>query len=285
MKPINLILSSLISLNLLCPSAFAWGKFGHQAVGKIAENHLTENARKKINEILDPGVSMSDISTCPDVIKKDSVYCANSFEIPKESETSSWHFINLPVNQNIDIPMFKNFCKNSNCITEELKINLNNLKSPDANKYQKEIALMFVVHLMGDLHQPLHCANDHDKGGNGKSVKIIWENDNEKKVSLHHLWDNIIFTDSELKKLNFDDFIKEREQEIDNLNTSDWFTTSIDDWALESYSFSKATIYPEYYKTSGKITNVYKRSMQKVAFLQIEKAGFRLAKLLNEIFF
>lgn len=280
----KILFSCFFTINLLSCPAMAWSKFGHETVAMIAEDHLTGKARQEISIILSPGVTLLNISTCADSVRNKAISCGGSFSVPKEPETSPWHFINLPVNQDISLSSIENYCKDGNCVTKEINNNLDILKSPGSSKYDKQVALMFVVHLLGDLHEPLHCSDDNDNGGNKKNVTINENSGQIETESLHHLWDNIIFADKELKETDFGNFVMMLERDITNTDTSSWLDTSVEQWTIDSYEISKNIIYPEYIKKSGSVDEAYQIKIQKIAFSQLEKAGIRLAKLLNDVF-
>ena len=143
---------------------------------------------------------------------------------------------------------------------------------------------MFLVHLVGDLHQPLHNATDGDSGGNAKLVRFMATPHARKPMNLHHLWDNMIMKDSEVKKRRPADFADGLEADMKEKNTAEWSQGElIDSAALESFSIAKTRIYRAYATEGGNsIGRDYQRELQPVAFEQVEKAGVRLAALLNQ---
>ena len=144
-----------------------------------------------------------------------------------------------------------------------------------------------MVHLMGDLHMPLHCADDSDKGGNDKLVrfKTPGRRGRGSKIKLHALWDRLIeiHTDEDPRGLATD-----LEKEIKAMDRSVWTQDDEKAWAFESYQIAKTVIYkgmdpgPQDY-TDNTLPGDYYEKMRPIVEQQLEKAGIRLAFVLNEI--
>lgn len=250
-------LSLIISLSLI-----SWGIKGHQAVGQIAENHLTPKTRESIQKLLGHE-SLAEVSTWADEIRT----------IPQYKGTGIYHYVNLPSGLS-----FEQFANTIKTMPEDnvYKIVLRceqELKDPSRSKNQKVIALKFLVHLVGDLHQPMHVSHAEDKGGGTISVSLMGYNYN-----LHGLWDEGLIDHEGLSSkqmaINYD---TARPEEIKK-----WQSDDLMIWLWESYQvatilYQEAAENPlfdeEYYKTH--ITVLQKR---------IEKGGIRLAGVLNGIF-
>jgi hypothetical protein len=152
--------------------ACSWGGKGHEIVGAIAEAHLTDTARKRIKELLPQGTTLADASTWPDKAGR---------QIP---DMDAYHYVNLPKDANRYDQ--QRDCKLRNCVIEAIAWYVQVLKSQDAPRNKKRIALRFVAHL-GDIHQPLHAGFAEDRGGNGLDVRF-----NGRKENLHSLWDTAL---------------------------------------------------------------------------------------------
>jgi hypothetical protein len=131
---------------------------GHEIVAAIAETHLTDAARKRIEELLPQGTTLADASTWPDKAGR---------EIP---DMDAYHFVNFPKDANTYDQ--QRDCKLRNCIVEAIAWYVQVLTSPDAPRNEKRIALRFVAHLFGDIHQPLHAGFAEDRGGNSVDVRF-----------------------------------------------------------------------------------------------------------------
>ena len=215
--------------------AFCWGQSGHRIVGELAQKHLTSTAKLKINTLFDLDSKTEDrngggkdhllaqISTWADEIRSDR----------SMDKYKPWHYINIA-----DGETYQNSEKNPNgdMITaiKDMEVKLRN---EDSSKDDKIFALKFLVHLIGDLHQPLHVGRVEDKGAN--TVRVLWFG---KPMNLHAVWDGAIirqFIDQE--KLDYIQFTN-----LINFATQDeiqkWQSTSYEDWAQEDLEL-RATVY------------------------------------------
>ena len=137
-----LILLSLISLD----NPMLWGEIGHKVVGEIAERKLDPDVKYIINDLLD-GESMASASTWADEIKSDPLY----------QKYSPWHYVNMPLDME-----YENSKKNpKGDIVFALKQSIKILKNPDSAIEEKSFYLKFLIHLVGDIHQPLHLSLIH----------------------------------------------------------------------------------------------------------------------------
>lgn len=259
-------------------SAFPWGRVGHETVAFIASQNLSPKTAAAINPLL-VGQTLVQVSTWADEIK------------PHRRSTAPWHYINLPVCQPIlvsDIPRYfanQGHTKDDNVICQ-IKIDISLLKSGRGSLQEREYALWFLVHFVGDLHMPLHIADDNDRGGNSKQVRFFSPTSRSNKghvTNLHSLWDNLI----EIKAAEDPAVLGNRLNTMLNPSqTKKWSTGSIEDWSLESYTLAKSAIYPD--MNPGADFSILKRSyysqMRPLVDEQLEKAGIRLAFLLNNIF-
>ena len=173
-----------------------WGKTGHRVVAEIAKKNLTENALKKINSILD-GESLPTVSTWADEIKSD----------PESRKYNTWHYVNIPLDED-----YADIEKNKNgdvvtAINECIEV-LKNKNSPLSSKV---FYLKFLIHLVGDIHQPLHVGRFEDRGGNDIKVKFFG-----KQTNLHRLWDTDMINDHMMSYSEF----AENLDKIKFINTS-----------------------------------------------------------------
>ncbi|RYE16667.1 MAG: S1/P1 Nuclease, partial [Sphingobacteriaceae bacterium] len=162
--------------------SMAWGMLGHRVVGQIADSYLTKKARKNIALILgDESVAMA--STWADFIKSDKAY----------NYLSSWHYIDF--DQPYTYPQMQSFLKQDTAVNASTKLNLiiSQLKNKNLAQDQKLLYLRLLIHIVGDVHQPMHTAHTADKGGN--DIKLFWFN---KPTNLHALWDSEMIDDQQL---------------------------------------------------------------------------------------
>lgn len=260
MKKIVLsVLVSFISLFLL-----SWGVIGHRAIGKIAENHLTSRARDSVKALLGTE-SLADVSTYADEIRSQDAF----------KNTGAWHYINLPLGLSES-----DFIKKVSTMVDEnvysaLVRSEHELTDSKSTRDQKIFALKFIVHLVGDLHQPMHVSREEDKGGN-----TIQLNYNGKGTNLHRLWDSGLIEKQgytfEQVAVNYD---SASPAEIKKMQSDGIMT-----WIYESY-LASSILYAEVDSMKSRsIDDHYTTRHLPVVEERIEKAGIRLAGLLNLLF-
>jgi hypothetical protein len=240
----------------------SWGPTGHEAIALIAENHLTPEAKQAVKNILGRE-TLADVSNYADEIRSD----------PEYKYTGAWHYVNVPPGYNYQ--QFSNAVmtmRGDNVYKEVLKFELD-LRDPDKSKTQKAMALKFLVHLIGDLHQPMHVSNAADKGGNDIAIKF-----NGAYGNLHQLWDSGLIDRQGLT-------YKQMAAGYDNATPAEikrWQSEDLMVWLWESYQIS-SILYQEAAKDPNFDDGYYKAHLP-VLEKRIEKAGIRLAGVLNAIF-
>ncbi len=257
----KILIFSLLSFFLL-PSIPAispnWGQTGHRVVGEIAQQHLSCRAKRKIKKLLD-GQSLALISTFADEIKSDRKY--KSF--------SPWHYVNIPFDKN-----YHNCEKSSkgDLVTGIAKCK-EVIKDKKASKSEKVFYLKLLVHLIGDLHQPLHIGRREDKGGN--TIQVQWFG---KGTNLHRVWDSNMLdqygmTYTELAK-NAKHLSKDAIKNIQKGDVLSWIeeTRIITKKVYASAAVGEKLKYRYMYDHFATVRE------------QLQKAGLRLAKELNELF-
>lgn len=149
--------------------AQAWGSQGHHVVARLAETQLSPAARSEVQRLLalEPGASMENISTWAD----------NN----RDTTTGPWHYVNLP-RGNCHYEAARD-CPQGQCVVEAIEQQSKVLASnaPDAERL---LALKYLVHFMGDVHQPLHAGHEDDRGGNRYQLQAFMAGTN-----LHAIWD------------------------------------------------------------------------------------------------
>lgn len=275
------------------PTASGWSRVGHQAVALIAEHRLSSAALNQVHGILGPGVGLAEISGCADNIKRRSIKCADLFQVARDPSSRKQHYINISIKDSPNLSTIMAYCRihgNARaCIIDQIQECLAILKDPAATRAQKQIALMFIVHFVGDLHQPLHNAFEVDAkgrgdgGGNGAEVWFMQSQRAKHPMNLHHVWDNMLETDAVLKRTGASEYAKRLEAGILEKDVAPWLKSDSTDAALESFKIAKTVIYPAYHTNGGKrLGKEYRERMQPIAFEQVQKAGVRLAAMLDE---
>jgi nuclease S1 len=181
------LIALLLGLNL--PSrAFGWGGDGHKIVARMAAKMLTTKARTQVTALLAQGETLESIALWADGLR-------GNFNAPgARPETPQWHFVDIPRGENYDESDDCVETPNGSCVVSALVIFQAVLSKKKEGYYNEKFnryeALKFIVHFVGDIHQPLHCINDNDIGGNRKKVR--WLNLGER--NLHGVWDSDILT-------------------------------------------------------------------------------------------
>ena len=242
-------------------AARAWGPEGHSAVARIAASNLTAQAQAEAKSLLTPHETLAVISSWADDVRTD------------HPETGPWHFIDIPLTAStIDM---ERECAEGNCVVHKIEEFESVLKNKSADAAARREALEFLVHFMGDLHQPLHASDNNDQGGNKVQVIFLGQPGN-----LHAVWDSGIIR---REKLWGDQLATTLEQRITPEQKAAWKRGSVSDWALESHALAVKVVYGKLPAGSPpNLSDDYTQSMLPVVEEQIEKAGIRLAYLLNQ---
>ncbi|PCJ21452.1 MAG: S1/P1 Nuclease [Candidatus Cloacimonadota bacterium] len=236
-------------------SLFTWGQIGHRVVGDIAQKYLDPIVLKKVNTLLE-GRDLAMVSNWCDHIK--------SFK--KHDHTFWWHFVNVE-----DGKRYSEVTHNKNGdIVEAIQRFSKQLANDKLSFQKRHEALKWLVHLLGDIHQPLHVGYAKDQGGNLISVKWFG-----KKSNLHAVWDEGIINHQELsytelsKLINFTNV-----EQLKKLQNSD-----VNVWLNEGMKLRKRV----YDLKSKELSYAYQAHNVEFLNSQLLKAGIRLAGLLNKV--
>lgn len=251
MKAIVFILTLFITSN-----TYSWGSIGHRVVARIAELNLDQKTKDKIKNILGKD-DLVTVATFPDFVKADKSY----------DHYSPYHYVS------IDDPKLgyekspKNPKKDIIWAIDHFR---KNLKSKD--KDTKKEALTYLVHLVGDIHQPLHVGYSKDRGGN--TIKLKWFG---KEINLHSLWDDVLIEFQKLSYTEYADFInrltKEEKKEIQNDDVMVWAKESIE---LRDRAYDYPKNLKKYWEYEYNYKNIHTLNDR------LNKAGLRLAYLLKK---
>lgn len=251
----------IILLVMMPLSLISWGVTGHRTVGKIAENHLSPEAKEAIKKLIG-NESLADISNWADDIRADAAY----------RYTGAWHYVNVPAG--LTFEQFSATVKHmpeDNVYKAVLQYKMI-LENPKKSRSERTIALKYLVHLIGDLHQPMHVSHAEDKGGNAIAVTFINDNDN-----LHGLWDSGLIDHQHLS-------YKQMAETYDTatpLEIEKWQSDDLMVWLWESYQIS--TILYQEAADNPRFGEEYYQEHLPVLQKRIEKAGIRLAGVLNAV--
>ena len=246
---------------------FAWGGDGHQIVALIAEERLTPEAEAGVKELLgEANMSDAEVVSWADEIRR------------QRRATAPWHYVNIPAGAGAFDPN-RDGNGGDNIIGKIAAFEklLSDRKAPQADRVE---ALKFLIHFVGDIHQPLHCVERNgDKGGNGR---LVFFRERQKAVSLHLCWDSLILLHRKQRTrvANYADGLNGK---ISGDQATAWAKGAAVDWANESQRVAVERVYAGVPADGPppKLTNEYIEKSGSVVDEQLQKAGVRLATILN----
>jgi hypothetical protein len=246
-------------LTLSATNAFAWGANGHRVTGAIAEPLLSPKAKAAVTAILG-NESLAEASTWPDEMRP-------SPDPFWQTKAGPWHYVTVPAGK-----LYKDVTAppEGDAYTALTQFAAT-LKSRTATKEEKQLALRFSVHIIGDLHQPLHVGNGTDRGGNDRRVTF-----GRDETNLHAVWDGNLIEREQLSYTEMTAFLSRR-------LTPQWIRANAQAdphvWINES-----ATIRDLIYPTEDRIGNRYAFDHQETVDTRLMQAGVRMAAYLNALF-
>jgi hypothetical protein len=252
------LLTTLLLITMT-PTVFAWGQTGHRVTGAIAEIYLTDKAKKQVKKILGTE-SLAEASTWPDEMR------SNPADFWQKT-ASPYHYVSIPKGKTypeVGAPA------QGDSVTALKKFTAI-LKDPKSTLEQRQLALRFVVHIAGDLHQPLHAGNGTDRGGNDVKLTFFGEDSN-----LHRVWDSGLIDRQNLSYTEMSDWLSRR---ITKKQAKDWRVADPQVWIAESAKI-RDTIYPE----SDRISWDYNYQNIDTVKTRLSQGGVRIATYLNELF-
>jgi S1/P1 Nuclease len=314
MKPVKLSLCTIgvLLLFLNAPAVMAWGCKGHQTVAFLAEKHLTPEAKQMFQALLtenpiDPSLKRFCGNALTDVFADAATWADD--ERSKAPKTAPWHFIDIPLEATQN--QVKQFCGATGCVTQAIVDQLAILKDKTASPANRAEALRFLIHFVGDLHQPLHASTNSDRGGNCVPVKYLRRNPHPAGGSytpnLHAIWDTEM-VEHDMEGASPADFAETLDAEFKNSEKA-WTQggMQLDAWAWEGHQHAVSTSYGalpikiaiepnvqvekctddndigdrmlHLHETAGQL---YVEAAAPVIEERLAQAGFRLAMILNQ---
>jgi|SRR6266850_1596192 len=241
---------------LISADGFGWGPTGHRVTGLIAEHYLNSKAKKKIKHLLGQE-SLALVSTWMDDIRSDSTHI----------DMADWHWVTIETGMTYD--QSKKNPKGDVITTLERVIA--ELKSRRLTPQQELEDLRILIHLVADIHQPLHVGCCDDAGGNRAKVKWF-----RSESNLHRVWDSDMIDDSRFSYTELVDALGEP----DKLTVSVLQKNTVRDWVDESMTFRKQV----YDIGEGNLGYKYNYKNFPIVKLRLVQAGVRLAGILNQIY-
>lgn len=286
MKPLRRLFVTAFLL-LIAPAALGWSALGHRLIGELAQRHLTPAARAQVAELLagEPDPTLAGVATWADTLRD------NDPELSKK--TSRWHYVNFAAGDCDYQP--KRDCPNGDCVVAQIDAQRKILADRSQPLAARRDALKFLVHLVGDVHQPLHASNRKDKGGNDFQISLRTPLapeayardryvDGVMGTNLHSVWDYYILGSTDLGAAEPAARGNQTDAYADKLGALTWPTPTAKEttdpvaWAEESCRLVDSQ---QLYPVQHKMDKAYLDAHRALAEQRVRQAAFRLANLLN----
>lgn len=286
MNPLTRAIAALALAAAVPTTAFAWGGEGHEVIAAIARARLTAATRARVDAIL---ARDRDILTTPDMLARAT--WADAWRGAGHRETAEWHFVDIELDHaDMDAACHSHPAAAvpagagpaDACIIDRLNAFSAELGARNTPPSERLLALQYVLHLVGDLHQPLHVADNHDRGGNCVHLAL----GGQRTANLHGYWDTIV-----VRELGSDPgaLAARLTPEITPALAARWGRGDMESWARETHAVAVSTAYS--FATPPRCANDdpplllpkgYDAAAQRAARLQLERAGVRLAVVLEK---
>ena len=280
------IVAMLVAIAALVPApAEAWGNEGHETVALIARSYLTPDVRAKVDALL---ASDPDALTAPDMGSRAT--WADAWRGAGHRETASWHFVDIE----LAAPDLHSACFGfpapanpasagpaQDCVVDKVREFSAELASSATPQSERVLALKYLLHFVGDLHQPLHSSDNQDRGGNCVLLSL----GGARTVNLHAWWDTVVVGELGTDPVALAATLRAR---ITPAQLTQWRTGDAGTWAQEAFGVARTTAY-RVGSAPGCGTGAapiplpegYDAAARAAAALQLERAGVRLAAVLN----
>jgi S1/P1 Nuclease len=271
-QQIRLMVTVSLLVWLAPTKLLGWGRDGHAIIATLAEAHLTESARLGVKALL-KDQSLASVSSWADEVR------------PQRDETYDWHFVDIPKNAAAfdeardcyrpDDNHAEAQTDHHNCVVDRIGMFQQVLMNPSASETERVEALKFIVHFVGDVHQPLHAIGEA-RGGNDIKISEFGSTQcGPHPCNLHGAWDSGLIAHADLGQ-------QEYVQHLEQLISEQHLTASgnPEDWANESHEYAQAA----WLVDGGQVDENYYKAQIKVVDTRLALAGLRLAALLNDVF-
>jgi hypothetical protein len=259
------VLAVAVLLVWCVPTALqAWGREGHTAIARVAWERLSDDARERITILLG-GADVTDVVMWPDG-SRNSTHRASY----------NWHFVNIPITSD-------GYRRNRDCrprsrgdciIAALVRLERNELTNVDMTITPRE-RLMFLLHFVGDLHQPLHAGHNGDLGGTQRDIEPIGDRD-----SLHSAWDSGIIRAS---RVSIDNLVARANAWLETQDEAAIADGLYRNWAMEGFAIARDVAYPQV-ENDNKITDSERRTALRLIEQRVAEGGVRLAAVLNRVY-
>lgn len=273
LNPLISLFLVLFIIALVPDRAVAWGDKAHSVIALIATERLSPSARQEIGELLGKGESLESVSGWADAIRS------------RRRDSTNWHHVDIPLARSQYIP--SEDCREG-CVIQALDEQIRILRDRSASVSQRAEALKFVIHLLGDLHQPFHVTTNTRPGDDGANrVKVSRYG---RSMSLHTVWDDDLIREALGESTNVEAYAEQLSSRTKGRSQTTLSTQgSVTDWALEAHRLAWVAYVPTaddfFMINDGKLwvlEDFYYQKSQRLMETQLLRAGVRLAKVLND---
>ncbi|MGN6376936.1 MAG: S1/P1 nuclease [Sphingomonas sp.] len=259
--------------------AFAYWEFGHETVARIAMANVKPETRARVLALLKHS-ALLDTPTCPAATPAEAAVWPDCVKTlgDRFKNTFAWHYQDVEICQPFDL---KTPCKDGNCVSAQIERDIRILKDRHGSTKDRVQALVFLLHFVGDLHQPLHAGEKNDAGGN--KVAAAYGIYAPPHFNLHSIWDGPLaeraITSGPSLIRRYSPAVKKKLQ-----------AGTVTDWSRQSWEIAQQDVYASV--MNGKPceaepprVTMDETTIEKevpIARLQVKRAGLRLAKVLDE---
>jgi hypothetical protein len=258
---------ALVGLIAITSTARAWGRDGHEIIGELAQSYLAPRAQTEVEKLLAPGERLAKIANWADDYRKQ---CPN---------TGPWHYVNIP----LAAPTYdsaRDCAEPRGCVVSATERELAILADAQATADDRSRALRWVVHFIGDLHQPLHSGDRADHGGNNLRVRFAG-----RSANLHSVWDYELLS---WTGRNVRDYVSMLARSLTPSDVRRFKRGSVRDWVVQAQRVARR-VYPKLPaatapKSPLELGDDYAQRMLPILDEQLLRAGVRLAAALDRVF-
>jgi hypothetical protein len=254
----------------LAPRSWAWGREGHRLTALVAEHYLTPETRAAVAELLKKE-SLADVAPWADEYRTE------------HPETAPWHYVDTPAaeakyDRQRDCPLPANNPQSPwrDCVTERILYFEGRLGDTSLSPAERAMALKFLVHLIGDIHQPFHALGDA-RGGNGIAVTFLGSRQcGTSNCNLHGVWDDAMIDHQGLSEKKYTDRL------LEEIQTNHWERLAGGEptaWTNVSHQYAVNALAPN----GALLTHEYVDEESKIVDAELALGGLRLARALNRI--
>ena len=253
----TLRLAIILPLLILTSQAFAWGQTGHRVTGELAQAYLSTESKDAVGKIIGTE-DLAEASTYADEMR------SNPTKFWQKT-ASPWHYVNVKIGDE-----YKKAPSEGDAVSA-LAAFSETVTNPTATLKEKQLALRFIVHIIGDLHQPFHSGTSRDRGGNNVQVKFFREASN-----IHRVWDSQLI---DRQKLSYTEWTKRLQRKISKQQFMSWQQTDPKIWIAEAVTIRKG-LYPD----NDDLSWDYQYKSMPIIEERLQAAGVRIAAYLNKLF-